>query len=201
MRKWMLPLGVALSYTASPRHAQVYTPTNLGDCIDIMAWNSQLLLGQLASHTKGRYYGSPSRLDPVSLSIYVEPYSCDADAPSYSGAPKTTGILAHELGHFAAGIPNVTPPLTKTEYVERLCVWEAQVASNNLKASSEIYQATAGYLDVPLIAQNASVIEPLIAGNSPLIDIGNAFCDGNTNSSGKTYRKFYEDDYDARYPW
>ena len=129
MRKWMLLLGVALSYTASPGHAQVYTPTNLGDCIDIMAWNSQLLLGQLASHTKGRYYGSPSRLDPVSLSIYVEPYSCDADAPSYSGAPKTTGILAHELGHFAAGIPNVTPPLTKTEYVERLCVWEAQAAS------------------------------------------------------------------------
>lgn len=197
----MLILGILLIFFPRLGQAQLYTPTNLGGCIDLVAWNSQLLLGQLAAHTQGRYYGSPSRLDPVSLSIYVEPYSCDADAPNYSGAPKTTGILAHELGHFTAGIPDVTPPLTKAEYVERECVWEAQAVINNFKASSEIYQTTSGYLNVPLIVQNASVMGPLIAGNSPLVDIGNAFCEGNTNSSGKTYKKFYEDDYDARYPW
>ncbi|HEL2981897.1 hypothetical protein [Stenotrophomonas maltophilia] len=111
------------------------------------------------------------------------------------------GYLSHELGHHEAGVPNIDAPITKAQYVERNCVWEAKAVVNNAVVSDQIRVASEGFVEVPLISENSAKLWSMWSGGESLVDIGKVFCDNNHVASGKTYTKQHEDYYDANYPW
>lgn len=152
----------------------------------------------MAAHTAGRLR-EPSRYDPATKIIYVPPYSCDSF--DTVGLYRTLGYLSHELGHHVAGIPDISAPLTRDQYITKMCVWEANAVSNNGVVRGEISGATSGSIVIPLIAQNESTMLSMLASGKSLQEIGQTFCDNNTNSTGKTYTQANGDYYDANYPW
>lgn len=151
------------------------------------------------AHVGVRAYGLPPSYDPLTAKILVPPYSCESN--DWPGLYKTVGYLSHELGHHEAGVPNIDAPITKAQYVERNCVWEAKAVVNNAVVSDQIRVASEGFVEVPLISENSAKLWSMWSGGESLVDIGKVFCDNNHVASGKTYTKQHEDYYDANYPW
>ncbi|RZZ84908.1 MULTISPECIES: hypothetical protein [Pseudoxanthomonas] len=190
---------LVLLYLFSPLASAQTMNTGLGYCIDGIGEASSTLRSQVAAHTAGRFYGNPPRYDPATKIIYVPPYSCDSF--DTVGLYRTLGYLSHELGHHVAGIPDISAPLTRDQYITKMCVWEANAVSNNGVVRGEISGATSGSIVIPLIAQNESTMLSMLASGKSLQEIGQTFCDNNTNSTGKTYTQANGDYYDANYPW
>ncbi|WP_188248296.1 hypothetical protein [Stenotrophomonas maltophilia] len=100
-----------------------------------------------------------------------------------------------------AGISNIDAPITKAQYVERNCVWEAKAVVNNAVVSSQIRGFSEGTFEIPLISENSATLWGMWSSGASLVDIGKAFCDNKHVASGKTYTRQHEDYYDASYPW
>lgn len=179
--------------------SQAFPVTGLGQCVDFISAASTTLTSQIQAHVGVRAYGLPPSYDPLTAKILVPPYSCDSN--DWPGLYKTVGYLSHELGHHEAGVPNIDAPITKAQYVERNCVWEAKAVVNNAVVSDQIRVASEGFVEVPLISENSAKLWSMWSGGESLVDIGKVFCDNNHVASGKTYTKQHEDYYDANYPW
>ncbi|WP_322534411.1 hypothetical protein [Stenotrophomonas maltophilia] len=179
--------------------SQAFPVTGLGQCVDFISAASTTLTSQIQAHVGVRAYGLPPSYDPLTAKILVPPYSCDSN--DWPGLYKTVGYLSHELGHHEAGVPNIDAPITKDQYVERNCVWEAKAVVNNAVVSDQIRVASEGFVEVPLISENSAKLWSMWSGGESLVDIGKVFCDNNHVASGKTYTKQHEDYYDANYPW
>ncbi len=193
-----LVLIISLLYPAYAK-SQTYPVTGLGQCIDFISAASTTLTSQIQAHAGVRAYGLPPSYDPLTPKILVPPYSCESfDLP---GLYKTVGYLSHELGHHVAGVPSIDAPITKAQYVERNCVWEAKAVVNNAVVSDQIQGFSEGTVEIPLISENSAALWGMWSGGASLVDIGKAFCDNNHVASGKTYTKQHEDYYDANYPW